>query len=54
MYMENTAKLGFLRYTGAQSRLRIRGKNLCAHGDDAKSHKTGDILVNNGLTLKIF
>ncbi len=22
-----------------QSRLRIRGKNLCAHGEDAKRHK---------------
>jgi hypothetical protein len=35
---------------GTQSRLRIRGKNLCAHGENAKRYKTGDILVINGLT----
>ncbi len=32
---------------GTQSRLRIRGKNLCAHGEEAKRYKTGNILVNN-------
>jgi hypothetical protein len=31
-----------------QNRLRIRGKNLCVHGEDAKKHKTEDIAVNNG------
>jgi hypothetical protein len=35
---------------GTQSRLRIRGKNLCAHGENAKGYKTGDILVINGPT----
>ncbi len=38
---------------GTKSRLRIRGKNLCAHGEDGKRYKTGDILVNNGPTWKI-
>jgi hypothetical protein len=33
-----------------QNRLRIHGKNLCVHGEDAKTHKTDDILVNNGPT----
>ncbi len=33
---------------GTQCRLRLRRKNLCAHGENAKRHKTGDILVNNG------
>jgi hypothetical protein len=46
--MENAANLlQFMVVCGTQSRLRIRGKNLCAHGENAKRHKTGDILVNN-------
>jgi hypothetical protein len=51
VYMEDAANsLQFRVVCGTQSRLRIRGKNLCAHGEDAKRHKTGDIFVNNGPT----
>ncbi len=39
---------------GTQSRLRIHGKNLCVHGENANRYKTGDILVINGPTWKIF
>ncbi len=35
---------------GTQNRLRICGKNLCAHGENAKRYKTGDILVINSPT----
>ncbi len=51
VYIENGE---FRVVCGTQSRLRIRGKNLCAHGDNAKRYKTGDILVVNGPTWKIF
>jgi hypothetical protein len=53
-YSENTWKVfkriwsEFRVVCDTQSRIRIHGKNLCAHGEDAKRHKTGDILVNNG------
>jgi hypothetical protein len=57
-YSENTGKvfkriwrIGEFRVVcGTQSCLRIRGKNLCAHGENAKRYKTGDILVINGPT----
>jgi hypothetical protein len=49
VYMENTANLG-LFVCGTQNRLGIRGKNLCVHVEDAKTHKTEDISVNNGPT----
>ncbi len=41
---------------GTQNLLRMRGKNLCIHGEDAKRHKSEDISVkkNNGPTLKFF
>jgi hypothetical protein len=43
-YMENTANLGlFAVHT-------LRGKNICVRGEDAKIHKSEDILVNNGPT----
>jgi hypothetical protein len=45
--MENTAK--FITVCGTQNRLRIRGKNLCVQGENAKMHKTEDIS-----NLKIF
>jgi hypothetical protein len=32
---------------GTQNSLRIRGKNLCVHGEDAKRRKTVYISVNN-------
>jgi hypothetical protein len=35
---------------GTQKCLRIRGKNLCVHGEDAEGHKTEDTLVNYGPT----
>ncbi len=35
---------------GTQNRLRIHGKNLCVHGEDAKIHKTEDISVNKSPT----
>ncbi len=51
-YSENTIKVfkrtvyveygEFRVVCGIQSLLRIRGKNLCAHGEDAERHKTGD------------
>ncbi len=53
-YSENTGKvygeanLGL--FCGAQNRLRIRGKNLCVHGEDAKRHKIVYISVNNNNT----
>jgi hypothetical protein len=37
-----------------ENRLRIRGKNLCVHGEDAKSNKTVYISVNNNTNLKSF
>jgi hypothetical protein len=39
---------------GTLNRLRIRGKNLCVHGEDAKSHKTVYISVNNNTNFKFF
>ncbi len=36
---------------GAQNRLRIRGKNLCVHREDAQRNKTVDISVNTGPTF---
>jgi hypothetical protein len=43
-YMENMANWGYLRYTKSSPNMRrvfkrirrIRGKNLCVHGEDAK------------------
>jgi hypothetical protein len=32
---------------GTQNCLRIRGKTLCVHGEDAKRHKTVNISFNN-------
>ncbi len=43
------AKIG-LFVSSTLKGLRIRAKNLCVHGEDAKLHKTGDISVNNGPT----
>ncbi len=36
---------------GTQNCLRIRGKNLCVHGEDAKRHKTVNISFNNNTNL---
>ncbi len=44
-------KLGLF---AAQNCLRIRGKKLCVHEEDAKIHKTEDISVNNGIQHEIF
>ncbi len=57
-YSENTWKVfsvygeygEFRVVRGTQSRLRIHGKILCAHGENAKRYETGDILVINGPT----
>jgi hypothetical protein len=38
---------------GKQNRLRIREKNLCVHGEDAKRHKTVYISVNDNF-LRFF
>jgi hypothetical protein len=43
--MEKTANLRL--FAVHKNRLRIRRKNLCAHGEDAKKHKTVYISVNN-------
>ena len=39
---------------GTQNWLRIRGKNLCVHGEDAKRHKTVNISFNNNTNLNFF
>ncbi len=37
-----------------QNLLRIRGKNLCLHREDAKRYKTVHISVNNYSNVKVF
>jgi hypothetical protein len=37
--------------SGTQNCLRIRGKNLCVHGENAKRHKTVNISLNNNTNL---
>jgi hypothetical protein len=39
---------------GTQNCLRIRGNNLCLHGEDAKRHKTVNISVNNNMNFYSF
>jgi hypothetical protein len=39
---------------GTQNSLRIRGKNLCVHGENAKRHKTVNISFNNNTNLNFF
>ncbi len=39
---------------GTQAQSRIRRKNLCVYGEDAKRHKTLEISVNNGPTWNMF
>jgi hypothetical protein len=39
---------------GTQNCLRIRGKNLCVHGEDAKRHKTVNISFNNNMNFNSF
>jgi hypothetical protein len=39
---------------GAQSRLRICGRNLCVHGEDARRHKTVYISVHYNKNFKFF
>ncbi len=41
----------YLRYAKSSQNTK---KNLCVHGEDAKRHKTHDILVNNGPALSFF
>ncbi len=61
-YSENTGKYlsvhgeysEFRVVCGTQNRLRVRGKNLCVHGEDAKIHKTVYISVNNNMNFKFF
>jgi hypothetical protein len=50
--MENTVNLGSLAVN--KNRIRIRGKNLCVHGEDAKRHKTVYISVNNNTHFQFF
>jgi hypothetical protein len=70
--MENMAIWGYLRYTKSSSNARkvfkriwrIRGKNLCVHGEDAKRlgvfslcakrYKSVYISVNNNTNLNLF
>jgi hypothetical protein len=37
----------FRNVCGTQNCLRIRGKNLCVHGEDTKRHKAVNILFYN-------
>jgi hypothetical protein len=39
---------------GTYNRLGLRGKNLCVHGEDAKSHKTVYISVKNNTNFNFF
>ncbi len=39
---------------GTQNSLRIRGKNLCVHGEDAKRQKTVNISFNSNTNLNFF
>jgi hypothetical protein len=39
---------------GTQNCLRIRRKNLCVHGEDAKRHKTVNISFNNNMNFNSF
>jgi len=42
-------RIGDIRVVcGTHYGFRIRGKNLCIHGEDAKKHKTENMSVNNG------
>ncbi len=52
--MDNSANLGLFAVHTTQCRLRIRRKNLCVHGEDAKRHKTVYISVNDNTNLKFF
>jgi hypothetical protein len=71
--MENMANCGCLRYIKSSPNTRkvfkrirrMRGKNLCVHGEDAKillayspntlkRHKSVYIFVNNNTNVKIF
>jgi hypothetical protein len=47
-YLSACGKYGEFRVVcGTQNCLRIRGTNLCVHGEDAKRHKTANISFNN-------
>ncbi len=39
---------------GTQNRIRILGKNLCVHGEDAKSHTTVNISYYNNINFNFF
>jgi hypothetical protein len=39
---------------GTQNCLRIRGNNLCLHGEDAKRYKTVNISFNNFMNFYSF
>jgi hypothetical protein len=61
-YSEKTGKvlkyiwrIGEIRvFWGTQNSLRLRGKKLCVHGEDAKRHKTVFISVDNNQNFIFF